>query len=74
MNSGYFVGDGALSRLSGGGNSETDFAVGGGFGFRSVINDAIGFHIEGRYRRWFDDFADVNEFSVAVGIGAIIGR
>lgn len=73
VNSAYVVGDGALARLSGLGESETDFALGGGIGFRSVINDALGFHIEGRYRRWFEDFTDVNEFTVAVGLGAIVG-
>jgi len=73
VGSAYLVGDGALSRLSGGGESESDFAVGGGIGYRSVINDALGFHIEGRYRRWFDDFADVNEFALVVGLGAIVG-
>ena len=51
--------------------SVTDFAAGGGLGYRRRLGPAFVFRAEGRYRRWFDD--GVNDFSLLVGLGARAG-
>ena len=51
--------------------SVTDFAAGGGLGYRWRLGPAFVFRAEGRYRRWFDD--GVNDFSLLLGLGARAG-
>ena len=48
--------------------SVTDFAAGGGLGYRWRLGPAFVLRAEGRYRRWFDD--GVNDFSLLIGLGA----
>ena len=72
-NSGYVFGDGAVIRTSAGDESESEFAAGGGIGYRALISEAFAFHIEGRFLHWFDDFASTNEFGLALGIGVVLG-
>jgi hypothetical protein len=72
-NSGYLFEDGAVLRASGGDDSESEFAAGGGVGYRNLITDAFAFHVEGRFLHWFDEFSSVNEFALAFGGGAVLG-
>lgn len=51
--------------------SVTDFAAGGGLGYRWRLGPAFVLRAEGRYRRWFDD--RVNDFSLLLGVGARTG-
>ncbi len=48
--------------------SVTDYAAGGGLGYRWRPGPAFVLRAEGRYRRWFDD--GINDFSLLVGLGA----
>ncbi len=51
--------------------SVTDFAAGGGLGYRWRLGPAFVLRAEGRYRRWFDD--GVDNFSLLLGLGARTG-
>ena len=53
-------------------DSVTDFAAGGGLGYRWRLGPAFVLRSEGRYRRWFDD--GVNDFSLLIGLGTRGGR
>ncbi len=50
-------------------DSESDFAVGGNFGYRALIRENVAFRIEGGYRRWFD--FELNEINVAFILGVL---
>jgi hypothetical protein len=55
-----------------GNGGDTEFAAGASVGYRSVIKDVLAVRLEGRYRRWFNDFLDLNEIAFIVGFGAAI--
>jgi hypothetical protein len=52
------------------------YAVGAGAGYRAIVSQTLGLRIEGRYRRLFAEGANdgTNEFSLLVGIGAVLGN
>ena len=69
----YLLGHGAMRHFDlRDRNSVTDFAAGGGLGYRWRLGPAFVLRAEARYRRWFDDA--VNEFSLLMGLGARPGR
>ncbi len=73
----YMFADGAMSRLSHGDDSETEYGFGGGLGYRFVATEHLAVTLEGRYRRWFFDAEDTfvgvfNEFALVVGFGAVV--
>ncbi len=77
----YLLGNGALVGLYGEGRFEEDkeagsehiFAAGAGLGYQWRVGPAFVVKAEGRYRRWFADFADfaghLNEFSLTLSLG-----
>ena len=67
----YVLGQGSLLRLSGEGESESDFAFGAGIGYQSLVGPAV-FRIEGRYRRWVEDGGS-NEILFILGLGVRFG-
>ncbi len=70
-NSAYFTGQSAFLHSSVEDfDDDTDFALGGGFGYRALVRDILAVRLEGAYRRWFD--LETNEFSFRVGIGAVL--
>lgn len=58
--------------VSGGGFSDSGFALGGTFGYRILAGTRVGGRFEGGYRRWFD--SKLNEFTFGMGIGGIVRR
>lgn len=59
----------------GGGTSSTLYAAGGGAGYRTILSETLGVRLEGRYRRLFgDEGPGSNEFSILVGLGAVLGN
>ncbi len=71
-NSPFIAGSLAYQTISGGGFSENDVGIGGKVGYRVVVGRSLGLRFEGGYRRWLDN--DINEFSIGVGIGAIVSK
>jgi hypothetical protein len=65
MNSAYLFATGAFNAF-GNGVSETDFAAGGGVGYRMLPFDFFAVMFEGSYRRWFD--TELNQITGAVKI------
>lgn len=55
-------------------DSDSIFAAGGGAGYRTIVREALGVRLEGRYRRLFGDVGGTNEFSILVGLGAVLGN
>ncbi len=69
----YVYGVGSVLRASSGGESDSDFAAGGGIGFRKLATDHLAVNFEGGYRRWFIEGEGLNEFTLSVGVGAVVG-
>jgi len=68
----YVAANGAFQRTSGDGSSISGPGVGGEVGYRLTARSSLGIRISGRYRRWFSDFKDYNEFGFGIGLGAIL--
>ena len=59
----------------GSGTNDSIYAAGGGAGYRTIVSETLGVRVEGRYRRLFgDEGSGLNEFSVLVGLGAVLGN
>lgn len=59
----------------GDGGSDSIYAAGGGAGYRTIVRESLGVRLEGRYRRLFgDEGIATNEFSILVGLGAVLGN
>jgi len=71
--SGYTYGEGAVIRVAGSSSSDSNFGAGAGIGFRHVATSLVAVNVEAGYRRWFVEGDGLNEFNVAVGVGAIVG-
>ena len=70
----YLYGAGSVLRTSSDDDSESDFAAGAGIGFRKLATDHLAVNFEGGYRRWFiDGDESLNEFTLSVGVGAVVG-
>lgn len=71
-NSPYVSATGAFQSVGGGGSTESDFAAGARVGYRIMAGRNVGMRLETGYRRWFD--SDLNEFTVGMAVGGILGR
>lgn len=69
-NSPYFLANLAMQYVDADGDSENDFAAGGGMGYRFLVNDGFALSLEAGYRRWFD--WEVNELSFGLRMGGVI--
>lgn len=68
-----FATAGLVNASAGGGHSSTLYQLGGGAGYRTVVRDALGLRVEGRYRRYFfEGDAGHHEFSLLLGFGAVL--
>lgn len=70
--SGYLAGGATLQAVSGGGSSDSEFALGARVGYRAVVGSGLAVRVEGGYRRWLD--AELNEFRIGLGIGGVVRR
>ncbi|HEV2751594.1 MAG TPA: hypothetical protein VGV12_13815 [Gemmatimonadales bacterium] len=43
---------------------------GGELGYRFKVKNSLAIRLNGRYRRWFSDFKDLNEIGFGLGLGA----
>ena len=43
---------------------------GGELGYRFTVRNSLAIRLNGRYRRWFSDFKDLNEIGFGLGFGA----
>jgi hypothetical protein len=51
------------------------YAIGAGAGYRAIVTQTLGLRLEGRYRRLFAEDSDTaNEFSLLIGIAALLGN
>lgn len=64
----------SLSQTSSFGSTSTNSGpgVGGEIGYRIKVGTGFAIRFTARYRRWFSDFKDLNEFGVAMGLGGLI--
>lgn len=70
INSPFIAAAFAYQSVSGGGASAGEAGAGGKAGYRVLIGSGVGLRIEAGYRRWFD--SHINEFTIGIGIGAIV--
>src|SRR5437867_12113693 len=56
--------------LSGGGGSVSGPGLGGALGYRFKVKNNVAIRLDGRYRRWFSDYSDLNEIGFGLGLGA----
>ncbi len=71
--SAYVAANGAFQTvsLSGGGGSLSGPGFGAALGYRFKVKDHLAVRVDGRYRRWFSDYKDLNEIGFGLGLGAI---
>ena len=67
----YLGANAAFQSLSAGG-TVNGLGLGGALGYRFRIGAGFALRLEGRYRRWLNDFDGINEIGFAVGLGGII--
>ncbi len=72
VNSAFLAAELSLQTVSSRGSSNSDFALGGTFGYRILAGTSVGVRFEGGYRRWFD--SDLNVFTFGMAIGGIVRR
>lgn len=74
---GYLRGEGAVNRVSAGGESQSQYGFGGAIGVRMPVDDAVFVRLEGGFDRWLEDqdnFLEAhNEFRILVGVSALVG-
>jgi len=61
----------AFQRISAGGTL-SGIGLGGALGYRFRVGAGFAVRLEGRYRRWLDDYDGLNEIGFAIGLGGII--
>lgn len=68
----YLAANGAFqsASVSGGGGSISGPGLGGALGYRFKVRNNLAIRFDGRYRRWFSDFKDLNEIGFGLGLGA----
>ncbi len=71
-NSPYVSGHGALLHTSFDEVSDTNWGVGVSVGNRQLIQKTLVVKFEAGYRHWFDEETAANEFTVRVGIAAVL--
>jgi hypothetical protein len=57
--------------LGGGSSSTSGPGFGGELGYRATFKNSLAVRVNGRYRRWFSDFKDMNEIGIGLGLGAL---
>jgi hypothetical protein len=64
----------SLSQSSpfGGTTKNSGPGAGGEIGYRIKVGTGFAVRLTARYRRWFSDFKDLNEFGFAIGLGGLI--
>ena len=67
--SGYVAANAAFHSISDGG-SVSGTGVGAAVGYRFKVKNSLAIRVDGRYRRWFSDFKDLNEIGIGLGLGA----
>jgi hypothetical protein len=67
----YFAANAAFQHLSANGTA-SGLGVGGALGYRFAVGKGLALRLEGRYRRWLNDFDGINEIGFSLGIGGII--
>lgn len=67
--SGYVAANVAYQTLSDG-TSINGEGLGGAVGYRIKVKNSLAIRVDARYRRWFSDFKDLNEFGIGLGLGA----
>ena len=67
----YVAVGGAFYRL-GNGSSASGPGLGGEIGYRFTVRSNLAIRMNGRYRRWFSDFSELNEFGFGLGLGAVL--
>jgi len=68
----YLAVNGAFQTASEtGSTSVSGPGFGGAVGYRFKVKSSLAIRLDGRYRRWFSDFADLNEIGFSLGLGAI---
>ena len=73
MSGPYILGLGALATVAGGGESETFFSAGAGLGYQWRLGSALVLRAEGQYQRWFDEYLEINDLSLIIGLGTRLG-
>ena len=69
-NSPYVTVNGTIQSFSGGGSSNSEFAVGARVGYRVLVNEGFAVGFEGGYRRWFD--SELGEITIAIRLGGVV--
>ena len=77
---GYIAGHGTLFHMSSrsyfGGykeeESDTNFGLGFGLGYRFLVNEHIALRLEGAFQQWFDEEVDLREYSLRVGFATVL--
>lgn len=67
--SGYVAANAAIQSISDGGSISGE-GVGAALGYRFKVKNSLALRVDGRYRRWFGDFKDMNEVGIGLGLGA----
>lgn len=69
--SAYVGANAAFQQVSGVGTLN-GLGVGGALGYRFRVGSGFAVRLEGRYRRWLNDYDGLNEIGFAIGLGGII--
>jgi hypothetical protein len=64
----------SMAASSTGSSTQTNNAIGLGFGFRRVIREALAIRYEGRFLSWSGDGDDATEIAFLISLGAVIRR
>lgn len=70
-NSPYLGANAAFQTISFGGTI-SGLGVGGALGYRFRVGTGFAIRLEGRYRRWLNDYDGINEIGFGIGLGGII--
>jgi hypothetical protein len=57
--------------LSSGFGSASGPGFGAALGYRFKVRNNVAIRVDGRYRRWFSDYQDLNEIGLGLGLGAL---
>ncbi len=69
--SAYVAANGAFQTANAGGGTVSGPGFGAALGYRFKVKSSLAIRLDGRYRRWFSDFKDVNEIGFGLGLGAL---
>ena len=69
--SAYVAANGAFETANAGAGTVSGPGFGAALGYRFKVKSSLAMRLDGRYRRWFSDFKDVNEIGFSLGLGAL---